>query len=88
MNGNNGTTYVGQLAMWLAVIGAVNWGLVGLFDFDLVRAILGGETSTQASALSRVVYTLVGVAGITLAIVGLRFRARSEAPGVGHGVRA
>ena len=88
MNKTSGTTFVGQLAMWLAVIGAVNWGLVGLFDFDLVRAILGGATSTPASALSRVVYTLVGLAGITLAIVGLRLRARTEAAGLGQGARA
>lgn len=88
MNKTSGTTFVGQFAMWLAVIGAVNWGLVGLFDFDLVRAILGGETSTPASALSRVVYTLVGLAGITLAVVGLRLRARTVAAGVGQGARA
>lgn len=42
----------------LVVVGAANWGLVGLFQFDLVAALFG-----EASALSRIVYTLVGFAG-------------------------
>jgi hypothetical protein len=49
------------IALVLVVIGAVNWGLVGLFQFDLVAALFG-----PASALSRVVYSLVGLAGIAL----------------------
>lgn len=48
------------LALILMIIGALNWGLIGLFQFDLVAAIFGGMTST----LSRIVYTIVGVAGI------------------------
>lgn len=79
MTSNSGTTYVGQIALWLSAIGAVNWGLVGIADFDLVRAILGGETSTQASGVARVVYALVGIAGLTLAVVGRRLRARPDA---------
>lgn len=75
---SNGTTFVGQAALWLSVIGALNWGLVGIADFDLVRALLGGETSTAASGLSRIVYALVGIAGLALAVVGPRLRARSE----------
>ena len=50
------------LALILVVVGAVNWGLVGLFQFDLVAALFG-----PASALSRLVYSLVGLAGIALA---------------------
>jgi uncharacterized membrane protein YuzA (DUF378 family) len=50
------------LALVLVVVGAVNWGLVGLFQFDLVAALFG-----PASALSRLVYSLVGAAGIALA---------------------
>jgi uncharacterized protein len=46
----------------LVIIGAVNWGLVGAFGFDLVATLFG-----PASALSRLVYSLVGVAGLTLA---------------------
>ena len=49
-----------KLALVLVIIGALNWLLVGLFRFDLVAAIFGGP----AAILSRVVYTLVGLAGI------------------------
>jgi uncharacterized membrane protein YuzA (DUF378 family) len=53
--------YWGSLG--LAVVGALNWGLWGLFQFDLVAAIGGG----QSALLSRVVYSLVGLAGVVLA---------------------
>lgn len=49
-----------QLALALMVIGALNWLLVGLFQYDLVAAIFGGN----ASMLSRIVYSIVGLAGI------------------------
>lgn len=88
MSKNSGTTYVGQIALWLCAIGAVNWGLVGIADFDLVRAILGGETSTQASGISRVVYALVGVAGVALAVIGPRLRAATTAGRLTHEARA
>jgi uncharacterized membrane protein YuzA (DUF378 family) len=58
------------LAVVLVVVGAVNWGLVGLAQFDLVAALFGG----QAAPLSRVVYGLVGIAGIAL----LALRSRHE----------
>ncbi len=70
----NGTHVASQVARWLAVIGALNWGLVGLFNWDLVRAILGNETGTSASAPSRVVYALVGLAGVGLALLVPRRR--------------
>lgn len=57
-----------RLALVLVIIGALNWLLVGLFQFDLVASIFGGATSM----LSRVVYTLVGLAGIYC--IGLLFR--------------
>ncbi len=44
----------------LIIIGAINWGLIGFFRFDLVAAIFGG----QLAAVSRIVYALVGLAGI------------------------
>lgn len=44
----------------LLVVGGLNWGLVGIFQFDLVATILGG----QSSLLSRLVYTLVGLAAV------------------------
>ena len=49
----------------LLVIGGLNWGLVGLFQFDLVAAIFGG----QSAALSRIVYILVGLSAIYQALM-------------------
>jgi uncharacterized protein len=74
-----GTNTFAQVTMWLAIIGAVNWGLVGFFNFDLVRAILGNESTTDASALARTVYALVGLSGVGLAIVAPRLRAKETA---------
>jgi len=51
------------IALVLVIVGALNWGLVGLFQFDLVAALFGG----QATPLSRLVYILVGLSGIVLA---------------------
>ena len=53
----------GWLAWALVVIGALNWGLVGFFDWNLVTAVLGDMTTA-----SRVVYDLVGVAGLAMLI--------------------
>lgn len=49
-----------KIALILVIIGAINWGLIGLFQFDLVATLFGG----QDSLVSRIVYTLVGLAGI------------------------
>ena len=54
---------INVIAMALLVIGGLNWLLVGLFSFDLVAAIFGGEVGPR-SAASRVVYVIVGVAAI------------------------
>jgi uncharacterized membrane protein YuzA (DUF378 family) len=51
------------IALLLVIVGAVNWGLVGFFQFDLVAALFGGQSAT----LSRVVYALVGVSGVVVA---------------------
>ena len=48
------------VSLLLAIIGAINWGLIGIFQFDLVAWIFGG----QAAGFSRVIYTLVGLAGL------------------------
>lgn len=48
------------IALILSIIGSINWGLVGLFQFDLVAWLLGG----QASLFSRLVYTVVALAGL------------------------
>ena len=56
------------IALVLVVVGAINWGLVGLAQFDLVAALFGG----QAAPLSRIVYGLVGLAGIALVVLRSR----------------
>ena len=52
------------ISLILVVIGGLNWGLVGLFDFDLVAAIFG-----EMSIISRIVYAIVGLAAILLVVV-------------------
>ena len=59
-----------KLALTLLIIGGINWGSIGLFKFDLVARIFGGQTST----LARVIYTLVGLAAIWC--ISLLFRQR------------
>lgn len=63
-----------RIALVLTVIGGLNWGCIGLFRFDLVAYLFGGQTAT----VSRVVYTLVGLAAIWC--ISLLFR-RSLAAG-------
>lgn len=46
------------IALILTVIGGINWGLIGIFQFDLVAWLFGG----QGAVLSRIIYTLVGIA--------------------------
>lgn len=48
----------------VAIIGAINWGLIGFFNFNLVDAIFGGGAREETSTFSRVVYALVGLAGL------------------------
>lgn len=49
-----------KLCLILVIIGALNWGLVGLFSFDLVAWIFGGSTAI----LSRIIYTVIALAGV------------------------
>jgi uncharacterized membrane protein YuzA (DUF378 family) len=55
------------LAAILTIVGGLNWGLVGLFKFDLVAAIFGGMHFGEVNLASRVVYTLVGLSALYLA---------------------
>lgn len=48
------------IALILTVIGGINWGLIGIFQFDLVAWLFGG----QGDVLSRIIYTLVGIAAV------------------------
>ncbi|TFE03755.1 DUF378 domain-containing protein [Jeotgalibacillus salarius] len=59
---------VQRTALFLTVIGALNWGLVGFFQFDAVASLFGGVDSVGA----RIVYVLVGIAG--LINLGLLFK--------------
>ena len=52
---------INYAALTIAIVGAVNWGLIGVLNFDLVAFIFG-----EMSWLSRIVYTLVGLAGVYL----------------------
>lgn len=47
------------VALILIIIGAINWGLIGFFRFDLIVSLFG-----QLSAISRIIYAIVGIAGI------------------------
>lgn len=62
-----------RIALILVIIGALNWGLIGLFRFDLVANLFGG----QDAFLSRVIYSLVGLAGLWS--ITLLFRERDTA---------
>lgn len=64
------------VALALVIVGALNWALVGLFEFDLVATITGNDFG-ETNILSRVVYILVGLAGVWL--VSLFTRATSDA---------
>ena len=48
------------IALLLVIIGAINWGSIGIFGFDIVAALFGG----QMAILSRIIFTIVGLAGL------------------------
>lgn len=62
----------------LVIVGALNWGLVGLAHFDLVAAIFGLSFG-QTSGLTSAVYTLVGLSGLYQAAVGIPRRVNAAA---------
>lgn len=59
-----------KIALILVIIGALNWGSIGIFSFDIVAWIFGG----QGAVLSRIIYTLVAIAGVWC--ISLLFRER------------
>ncbi|MBQ8689248.1 MAG: DUF378 domain-containing protein [Clostridia bacterium] len=63
---------INKIALLIAIIGTLNWGLVGLFSFDLVAFIAGGATTV----LARIIYVLVAIAGIWC--VSMLFRPNDE----------
>ena len=67
-----------RLALILTIVGALNWGSIGLFKFDIVAWIFGG----QDALLSRIIYTVVALAGIWC--ISLLFRERESEDTVGE----
>ena len=70
---------ISKIALILAIVGALNWGGIGLFGFDTVAFLFGG----QMSVISRIIYGLVGLAGLWC--ITLLFRSHEE---TGHASRA
>ena len=62
-----------KIALLLTVIGGINWGLVGLFRFDLVAWIFGG----QGAIISRIIYTVIALSSIWC--ISLLFRSNNDA---------
>lgn len=68
-NKGGGAVLLTWIALILMIIGAINWGLVGLFQFDLIAKVFRG----QSSIISRILYILIGFSGIyTLIMLILR----------------
>ncbi len=63
---------IDRISLILVIVGALNWGAIGLFGFDFVAWLCGG----QAAVVSRIVYTLVALAGIWC--ISLLFRPRED----------
>lgn len=63
-----------RIALFLCIVGALNWGSIGLFRFDIVAWIFGG----QGDIFARIVYTLVAISGLWLTT--LFFRSRETDP--------
>lgn len=62
-----------RIALILTIIGGINWGSIGIFRFDIVAWLFGGQTS----AVSRIIYTLVGLAALWC--ISLLFRETDRA---------
>lgn len=71
--GNMDNKFLSCVALTIAIIGALNWGLIGIFRFDLVAFIFG-----NMSWLSRIVYILVGLCGLFLFTFYMHLGDRSE----------
>lgn len=72
LNKEDKTMLMDRIALIITVIGALNWGSIGLFKFDIVAWLFGG----QDALISRIVYTVVALAGIWC--ISLIFRARES----------
>ena len=63
---------IDKVSLILVIIGAINWGSIGLFQFDIVAWIFGG----QGAIVSRIIYTLVALAGIWC--ISMLFRSQDQ----------
>ncbi len=68
---------LGKALLIVSIVGAVNWGLIGFFNWNLVDAIFGGGAREETSGLSRVIYAIVGLCG--LGCLAMLFRPRERA---------
>jgi len=66
-------TPIDWVALGLVVVGGLNWGLVGIFGFDLVAGIFG-----EMSVFSRILYTLVGISAVYVGAIAYLLRRRPE----------
>lgn len=69
---NGGFSMLDKIALSLIIIGAINWGSIGIFGFDIVGWLTGG----QGSIIARIIFTLVGIAGIWC--ISLLFRRNND----------
>jgi uncharacterized membrane protein YuzA (DUF378 family) len=65
-------TGLAKALLVVSIIGAVNWGLIGFFNWNLVDAIFGGGAREETSGFSRVIYALVGLSGLGCAALMFR----------------
>ncbi|HWO22091.1 MAG TPA: DUF378 domain-containing protein [Kofleriaceae bacterium] len=63
-----------KIFLVIAIIGAVNWGLIGFFNWNLVDAIFGGGTAEETSGVSRLIYAVVGLSGLITLLMLPRLR--------------
>ena len=73
---SNELSVLGWIAVVLVIIGALNWGLIGLFNWNLVAALFG-----PLSTLSRIVYVLVALSGLYLLYLVVRPAEHAPTPG-------
>jgi uncharacterized membrane protein YuzA (DUF378 family) len=84
---DHSTNALSKTLIIIAAIGAVNWGLIGFFNFNLVDAIFGGGAREETSGLSRVIYAIVGLAGIAALVMLPKLHSEPTHRGIAHPAR-
>ena len=67
-----------KILIVVAIVGALNWGLIGFFNFNVVDAIFGGGTLEQTSDLSRVIYAVIGLCALIALVMLPRLHTRGD----------